>query len=242
MNKIEKKFREIRQFCEENANPENVKKYSRFFTEGYDAYGIDKDTFIAQRDAWIREWAEDFSFQDYLELGDKLIATGKYEEASFAVSFTYCNTHNFTRETFEKLGSWLENGIINWGHTDVLSGMALSYFFTSNLLEIEVFSNWIKSASIWKRRAIPVTLVEIVKKDMAIERIFAVIDPLMQDEAKKVQQGLGWLLREAWKKEPSLTEAFLLKWKDSCGRTIIQYATEKMTKEYRLKFRRNKKK
>ena len=242
MNKIEKKFCEIRKFCKENANPENVKKYSRFFTEGYDAYGIDKDIFIAQRDKWLGEWEEDFSFQDYLELGNKLIATGKYEEASFAVSFMYSNTNKFTLETFEKLGLWLENGIVNWGHTDVLAGMALSYFFTANMLEIEVFSSWTKSESIWKRRAVPVTLVEVVKKDVAIKRIFAVIAPLMMDEAKKVQQGLGWLLREVWKKEPSLTETFLLKWKDSCGRTIIQYATEKMTKEDRLKFRRNKKK
>ena len=242
MDKIESRFIEIRKFCEENANPENVKKYSRFFTEGYDAYGVNKDIFITQHDKWLAEWEKDFSFDDYLELGDKLIATGKYEEASFAVSFAYSNTDKFTKETFERLGAWLENGIINWGHTDVLSGMALSYFFTANILEIEVFTDWVKSVSIWKRRAVPVTLVELIKKDAEVERVFKIIEPLMPDEAKKVQQGLGWLLREAWKKEPALTETFLLKWKNSCGRTIIQYATEKMTKEHRLKFRKDKKK
>jgi 3-methyladenine DNA glycosylase AlkD len=241
MNKIDRKFSEVRQFCEENANPDNVKKYSRYFTEGYDAYGLDKNMYLTQRDKWLTEWEEEFSFIDFLELGNKLIATGKYEEASFAVSFMYSNTNKFTKETFEKLGLWLENGIVNWAHTDVLSGNALSYFFTAKILEIEAFSSWTNSESIWKKRAVPVTLVQILKEDVSFERIFAVITPLMMDEAKKVQQGLGWLLREAWKKEPSITEEFLLKWKDSCGRTIIQYATEKMTKEYRLKFRREKK-
>jgi len=242
MDKIEKKFSEIRKFCANNTNPENVKKYSRFFTEGYDAYGIDKDTFVTQRDKWIDAWKNEMTIHDYLQLGNKLIATGKYEEAGFAISFMYSNDNKPTVEMFNKFGLWLDNDIINWGNTDVLSGKVLSHFFITQMLEIEAFDKWVKSESIWKRRAIPVTLVEIVKTKIPIERIFAVIAPLMMDKAKKVQQGLGWLLRECWKKEPILTETFLLKWKDSCGRTIIQYATEKMTKEYRLKFRRNKKK
>ena len=240
MNKIENKFGEIRKFCMENANEENVKKYSRYFTEGYDAYGLNKETYITQRDRWLAEWEKDFSLQDYLELGNKLIATGKYEEASFAISFMYCNADKFTVDTFEKLGLWLENDIVNWAHTDILSGNGLTHFFINHLLEIEEFADWAKSESIWKRRSVPVTLVELLKTDIQIERIFAVIDPLMMDKEKKVQQGLGWLLRESWKKEPDVTEEFLLKWKDHCGRTIIQYATEKMTKEYRLKFRKEK--
>lgn len=52
----------------------------------------------------------------------------------------------------------------------------------------------------------------------------------MLDEEEGVQKGLGTLLREIWKKHPDLAETFLLKWKDKCGRKIIQYATEKMDK------------
>lgn len=240
MNKIELKFSQIRQFCEVNANPEIVKKYARYFTEGYDAYGLGSAVFETQRDQWLGEWNHEMSFQDYLELGDRLIATGKYEEASFAISFVYHQADKFTGETFERLGKWLENGILNWGHTDVLSGKGLACFFNNHLLEIEAFAPWTQSVSVWKKRSVPVTLVEIVKTNTSIERILSVIEPLMMDQAQKVQQGLGWLLRETWKKEPALTETFLMKWKDTCGRTIIQYATEKMTKEYRTKFRKEK--
>jgi hypothetical protein len=56
-----------------------------------------------------------------------------------------------------------------------------------------------------------------------------------------MQKGLGWFLREAWTICPEETEDFLLKWKESCGRIIIQYATEKMDKENRDRFRRTKK-
>ena len=242
MKKIEERFLEIRRFCEQNANPEIVKKYSRYFTEGYDAYGLDQKTFESQRDKWLELWNKEFSLNDFLLLGDKLISSGKYEEASFAISFIYSNTEKLTAETFDKLGSWLENGIINWAHTDVLCGKALSFFFTNKILEIESLKKWTESASKWKRRAVPVTLIDVLNTDVPLERLFNIIESLMQDDEKFVQKGLGWFLRESWKIYPKKTEDFLLKWKDTCGRIIIQYATEKMDKKNKDRFRRAKKK
>jgi hypothetical protein len=52
---------------------------------------------------------------------------------------------------------------------------------------------------------------------------------------------VGWFLREAWKIEPEPVEAFLLKYKNTAPRLIFQYATEKMTKEGKERFRRDKK-
>ncbi len=242
MNKFENKFKEIRKFCEANTNTDNIEKYSRYFTEGWDAYGLGMKVFMPQLDKWLEAWNDEMSMQDYLELGDLLISTGKYEEASYAISFVHSNPDELKPEMFEHFGNWLEKHVVNWGHTDVMSGKILAHFFIHHLLEIEAFNNWVNSPGKWKRRAVPVTLVELVKTVIELERIFKVIEPLMMDEEKKVQQGLGWLLRECWKKEPKKIETFLLKHKETCGRTIIQYATEKMSKEERLRFRRTKKK
>jgi len=242
MKKIEEKFLEIRRFCEKNVNPDIVKKYSRYFTEGYDAYGLDQKTSESQRDKWLEQWKKDLTLNDFLLLGDKLISTGKYEEASFAISFIYSNKDKLTAETFDKLGSWLEDGIINWAHTDILSGKALSYFFTNKIIELESLKEWTESASKWKRRSVAVTLIDVLNMDVPLKKLFSIIEPLMSDTEKFVQKGLGWFLREAWKIYPEETEDFLLKWKDTCGRIIIQYATEKMDKENRDRFRRVKKK
>jgi len=238
MQKINKKFNEIRSFCQQNANPEIEKKYSRYFTEGYDAYGIDRKLFESQRDLWLEQWKPEFTLNDFLDLGDQLIATGKYEEASFAVSFIYCQKEDFSAGTFDRLGAWLENGIVNWGHTDVLSGQAISYFFQQDILPIETLSPWTESLVKWKRRAVPVTLIEVLIKDLPLQRILAVIESLRLDQDKFVQKGLGWFLREAWKLHRAETETFLLRWKDTCGRTIIQYATEKMDKENKNRFKK----
>jgi 3-methyladenine DNA glycosylase AlkD len=66
------------------------------------------------------------------------------------------------------------------------------------------------------------------------------IRPMMLDPERVVHQGLGWFLREAWKKQPKPVEAFLLEWKDTAPRLIFQYATEKMTAAARARFRREK--
>jgi len=97
------------------------------------------------------------------------------------------------------------------------------------------------STSKWKRRAVPVTFVEAIKKGNDPKPILSVIEKLMEDDEEDVQKGLGTLLREIWKKQPEMAETFLLKWKDRCGRKIIQYATEKMDKESRTKFKKDKK-
>jgi len=69
--------------------------------------------------------------------------------------------------------------------------------------------------------------------------ILPAIEPLMMDGAGDVQKGLGTLLRELWKKYREETEAFLMKWKASCGRIIIRYATEKMDNDSKVKFKRS---
>lgn len=241
MKKIEKGFLEIRRFCEKNANHEIVKKYSRYFREGYDAYGLDQKTSESQRDKWLEQWKNEFTLDDYINLGDRLTATGKYEESSFAIAFIYSNKERYTAETFDRLGNWLESNIINWAHTDILSGKVLSHFITDKIVGIESLKEWTKSSSKWKRRSVPVTLIDVLQTDIPLDRLFKTIEPLMEDEDKFVQKGLGWFLRETWKVYPKETEAFLLMWKDTCGRIIIQYATEKMDKDYRTRFRREKK-
>jgi 3-methyladenine DNA glycosylase AlkD len=240
MNHLDEKFNQVRKFCETRANPAIVQKYSRYFTEGYDAYGLDQVIYEHQRDYWLKAWKNEMSLEDYLGLGDKLIATGKYEEASFAIGFVASRKEEYKTEHFERIGQWLDNAIVNWAHTDNLCGRVLSVFFVKHLVELDIFRNWTKSDSKWKRRAVPVTMIDILNKECPLDQMFSVIDPIMEDDEKFVQKGLGWFLREAWKKYPEPVEAFMLKWKDTCGRTIIQYATEKMGKEYRLKFRKSK--
>ncbi len=241
MDKIASKHKEVIEFYTKNADEEEVKKLSRYFKEGLDAYGCGKDKVAAQRTKWLKEWENEMSIEDYLDFGDKLVATGKYEEAHCATDFILSKKDEFSVETFNRIGNWLENGIRNWANTDVLCMLVLSEFIYRDIVQVTDFISWTKSKSKWKRRAVPVTFVEAIKKNYKPEPILSVIENLMEDPEEDVQKGLGTLLREIWKKYPETAEDFLLKWKDRCGRKIIHYATEKMDKESRLKFKKSNK-
>lgn len=239
MSLIDDKFNEIRNFCINNANPANIAKYSRYFTEGYDAYGLGKEL-EGQAKKWTKDWGDTMSLKDYFLLGERLIATGKYEEASCAILFMEAFRKSLTSNHFDRLGDWLENGIANWAHTDVLCSHIFSHFILKSIKKPDDFKPWILSSSKWKRRAVPVSLLAALKTDHEIDRLLTIIEPLMMDKDVFVQKGEGWFLREAWKKHPARIELFLMNWKDRCGRTIIQYAVEKMDKESRTRFKKEK--
>jgi 3-methyladenine DNA glycosylase AlkD len=118
--------------------------------------------------------------------------------------------------------------------------LVLSSFLIDKVISFSQLKTWTNSDSEWKRRAVPVTLAELIKKDLKPSDAIPLIEPLMIDSSEYVQKGIGTLLRGLWKIHPKEIEAFLLRWKNKCGRLIIQYATEKMDKESRKKFKKEK--
>jgi len=239
---IDSKVKEIRGFCETNSNPDIIKKYQRYFKEGYDGYGIDDKTFKEQIDKWTEKWKDEMSIESYLSLGDELMKNGRFEEKHVAINFLKSSRQDFSKDTFNRIGNWFDCGINNWATTDVLCMFVLSSLLFDKVISFNDLKTWIDSESEWKRRAVPVALVELdkLKKDLKPFESIELVEPLMLDNSEYVQKGIGTLLRGLWKKYPADIEIFLMKWKDKCGRLIIQYSTEKMDKEYRKKFRKSK--
>ncbi len=232
---------QFRRFCKANADEERAQRYARYFTEGYDAWGIPKEIWEEKKATLIERYRDDLSLEDVVELGHILMRSGKYEEASFPIVLAAAYQDDFTPEAFQGTGSWLDSGVRNWGHTDVLCSLVLADPIHNKIVKYQDMAAWRASASKWKRRAVPVTLVELVKKARPVRPLLKFVEPMMMDDERFVQQGIGWFLREAWKKQPEPVEALLLKHKDTAPRKIYQYATEKMSKEERVKYRRARK-
>jgi 3-methyladenine DNA glycosylase AlkD len=233
---------DIRKFCKANADENQATRYARYFTEGYDAYGVHQDVFMEKKAALAETCRESLALNEALTLGEMLLRSGKYEEASFAILLPLAYQDRFTKTAFKKLGTWLEKGIRNWGHTDVLCCEVLSQFFERGVVTLPDLAPWRRSPSKWRRRAVPVTLVSLLKTAKSLKPLLDLVTPMMMDEDRFVQQGLGWFLREAWKKQRKPVEALLLKWKERAPRKIYQYATEKMTKAEKERYRRKRKK
>lgn len=232
----------IRDFYESNSNPQIIKKIEKFFKDGYDGYGIETKLAEKQVNKWIKEWGGSLSMADCLQLGDALMRQGRYDEKNLAIAFLRSKRTDFSKETFRRLNYWFEVGINNWATTDVLCWYIISIMLADKVIDFNDLKPWNDAVSPWQRRSVPVALYELLKieKELNPDAVFQLVEPLMLDGNEYVQKGLGTLFREMWKYDPSEIEAFLLKWKDVCGRLIIQYATEKMTPENRSKFKKSK--
>jgi hypothetical protein len=234
-------FDEIHSYCLSHADEARAQRYARFFTEGYNAYGIDpKDPeWEPARLRWSARFRE-LGPQAFMACADRLVRTGKYEEAGFAILIASDLSEFDSRDMFAAIGGWFDcGGICNWALTDTLCKMVTSRYLSNNVVGLTDLTPWRNASYPYKRRAVPVTLVEAIDK-RDLKRWLPFLEPLMTDDQKVVRQGMGWFLREAWKREPERVEPFLLKWKDTAPRLIYQYATEKMTAAERARFRRSR--
>ena len=144
----------------------------------------------------------------------------------------------FTLETFQRIGDWLEHGVRNWAHSDVICGELLGPCLKKRVASRSAMSSWRESETKWQRRAVPVALLSLLDGSVKTETLLQLVRPLMEDKERVVHPGVGWFLREAWKRDPAPVEAFLMEWKDTAPRLIFQYATEKMTADQKARYRR----
>lgn len=231
---------ELKLFCERNAQESIKKKYSRYFKEGYDAYGVESSLLNEKAKEILEKYRDKLWIDGFLYLGDLLFKNGSYEEKSLAILFIKGFKEDYSKETFKHIGKWFENDVNNWAHNDSLCSDVISHFIKKEIINLKDFSNWRSSKSKWKRRAVPVSMITYLKVEGIKPSLLSFIEPLMTDKERVVQQGLGWFLREAWKRDSKTVESFLLKWKNTSPRLIFQYATEKMNPEKKKLFKKDK--
>jgi 3-methyladenine DNA glycosylase AlkD len=237
---IEKIEQDMRRFLKANADKAIVAKYAKYFKEGYDPYGVDGEKLLCKIDEWFDSCQEKLDRRELLTLCEHLLSSGKYEEVGIAIHFMAKLRDKYDKSLFHTVGKWFEKYIINWAHCDVACGIAVYPFLADKVVDFKDLLAWTESPHRWKRRGAAVTMVQDFYKGGTanVPRALRIARKLILDPEKVVQQGTGWLLREAWKKSPKKVEDFLLKWKDQAPRLIIQYATEKIDKDKRKKFRR----
>ena len=237
--KAEALFQELKSYCIEHANPELVIKYSRYFKEGvYDAWGLSQ----AQMDAKKAELkkAGNLTVDLVFDTAPLLMKSGKYEETSFVLILLSLVKDKLQKADIKRIEKLFETGIRNWAHADYLGMFFLPELMKQDLMGKEDFRGWVTSPFKFQRRCVPVTFIKLLKTGVAYEELFTFLEPLMLDPEREVHQGMGWFLREAWKVNAGVTEAFLLKWKNTAPRLIFQYACEKMDKTNKARFRRAK--
>jgi len=228
----------LQEYGQENVNQAIVEKYKKYFKEGYDAYGLNHEQVKAKVTEILS--IPGITQEQVLETSLLLVQSPKYEMTVIAIQLVLGFHKSWTDATFKTVEKWFSLGITNWAQTDYICGELMNLFFKKDIIDICSIGSWRTSTNKFQRRAAVVSLIKPMKLSADFQPFFEFIEPLMHDPAREVHQGLGWFLRETWKKQPEAAETFLLKYKDTAPRLIFQYATEKMTTEGKEKFRRSK--
>lgn len=116
--KVQKIKRDIRNFLIKNASDSVIKKYARYFREGYDPYGVATEKMSAKSNEWFKTCEEKLATKQIVNLCEELMKSGKYEEASIAIGFTGRLRSFYNKTLFNTLGRWFEKYIKNWAHCD----------------------------------------------------------------------------------------------------------------------------
>jgi len=232
-------FQELAAYGEANLNPDNIRKYLRYFKEGFDSYGLSSEQ-LAGRVEWILS-LPGMNQEKVRAITLTLVKSPKYEMRIIAVKLMQHFRKSWSEADFRTVEKWFSLGISNWAETDVICGELMNLFFSKKIVALKDLETGRNAPNKFQRRAAVVSLIKPMKlSDGNFREYYRFIEPLMHDPDREVHQGLGWFLRETWKKQPSQAEEFLLKYKETAPRLIFQYATEKMMKEGKERFRREK--
>ena len=175
-----------------------------------------------------------------IEATPLLFESGMHEEATIALLLLDGFNKQYTKDTLKEVESFYQIGITNWAHADTLGMFIITKFLKRNVISYLDLKPWLKATNKFQRRSVPVALIKLLKTTPDVKPFFEFIEPLVMDSEREVHQGVGWFLREAWKLKRLETEEFLMKWKNTAQRLIIQYATEKKTTEEKQRFKKKK--
>ena len=95
-----------------------------------------------------------------------------------------------------------------------------------------ILGELVASESLWDRRIAVVSTFALIRRG-ELGETFALAERLMDDPHHLIHKAVGWMLREAGKRDEAALVAFLEEHRAGMPRTMLRYAIERLTPEQR---------
>ncbi len=212
-------------------NPKRAKVMQGFFKTGKGEYG-EGDVFLGVSVPQTRSLAKRFSNSGFSEL-KKLLSSKIHEERLLAL-FVLVEKFKKGSEAEKKhvFGFYIDNlkGVNNWDLVDLSAYKIVGeYLFNRDKKILFEFS---KSKNMWERRISIVSTYAFIKKN-SFETTFEISELLLGDKEDLIHKAVGWMLREAGKRNQEKEEEFLKKHYKRMPRTMLRYSIEKFPEKKR---------
>ena len=217
------------------ANKEIAQHSLRFFKTDIGEYGHG-DLFLGVRAPKIRLIAKkhiDISITDM-----KTLIQSKYHEERFLGLIILVNKYAKTkdkknRNQLYKIYVSSFKYINNWNLVDV----TCPHVTGKHLIDKDrtILYKWAKSEDLWAKRIAMVSTFSFFRKNDLVDT-FKIAEILLHDEHDLIHKAVGWMLREAGKRDLKREETFLKKYYKTMPRTMLRYAIEKFPETKRQKY------
>ena len=224
------------------ASLERKKANKRFFKTGKGEYG-EGDRFLGISNPDIRKVAEKFADLNYIEL--QKIISSKFNEERLCALIILVNRYKKKRtgeaekkKIFKFLLKNLKN-VNNWNLVDITAPHIMGEYLIDNRREIKILDKLLASNFHWHRRVAVLATWSFIKRG-DLQLTLKIAKKLFNDKEDLMHKAVGWMLREAWKKDAKMVEKFLIKNYNKIPRTTLRYTIERMSETKRKRFLKGK--
>ena len=203
---------------------------SRFFKTGAGDYA-EHDKFIGVSHPVLRSIAKEFHTLSIPEI-QALIESPINEKRMLAL---FILVHQYQKGPFDKeiCYQFYINNLVhinNWNLVDAsahwIVGAHLMHADKERLLTLA------KSEIMWERRIAMVATWYFIRHD-SLEWTIKLAKLLRHDQHDLIHKAVGWMLREAGKRDQQVLIAFLERYANTMPRTMLRYSLEKLSVEQR---------
>ncbi len=221
-----------------HSDPSQVEGLSRFFKTGPGQYG-EGDRFLGIKVPVTREvvkacWRET-GFDDL----EECIAS-EYHELRLAALLALVEIFSHSRKSPEMQKACVDfylshtDRINNWDLVDLSCYPLLGQWLLDKDRRILYDLAW-NGKTLWEERIGIVSTMTFIRNGQ-LEDTFAIADILLHHPHDLIHKAVGWLLREAGKRDKAALDAFLQDRYRTMPRTMLRYAIEKYPESERLSY------
>jgi 3-methyladenine DNA glycosylase AlkD len=217
-------------------NADDAAVLQRFFKTGPGEYG-EGDVFVGVKIPPQRKLAKEHANLSLEEI-DKLLSSKIHEHRSVALIILTNRTKRAGIEERKELYDFYlarTDRVNNWDLVDVSCRDVVGGYLLA-IGDCEPLGGLADSELIWDRRIAIVSTWTFTRAGN-LAPCFAISERLLGDTEDLMHKAVGWMLREAGKKDEAALEAFLAQHAPKMPRTALRYAIERMTPERRAHWR-----
>lgn len=227
-------YQQIVNDLQKYSSPQKAKILSRFFKTGKGEYG-EGDIFLGVIVPQQRLVAKKYKHAD-LKTVKKLLYSKIHEHRLTALLILIYQLKK-ADETKKKefFDFYLKNtrDINNWDLVDLSCRDIIGEYLLDK--DRKILYQLAKSKNLWERRIAIISTSAFIRKG-ELQDTLRVSKILLKDKHDLIHKAVGWMLREAGKKDEKALENFLNKYYKKMPRTMLRYSIEKFSEDKRKKY------